>query len=268
MAHGYAYANALAGLAASAFTWSPSVTTNRSFLNDGEMAKQFELSTALDFYVVIDLGAPASLCGFALLNHNATSGQFLVIQGADDSGITTNVASVYSQALDSNAPTNKDHVALFSATGRRYWKIRILSGASISFKIGEIFGIYTSQLVSLTRKKIYGHGESEQYFINAAKSDTGWSRATFLAGPQRTKRLPFSDLTLTERRALLTMWRASYGGANPLLWIEDTTTPGTASTQECLWGRPSTSLDWSEDDYGVYSPSEISIESLGREAGS
>lgn len=274
MAHGYAYANSLAALGATAFTWTPSVTTNRGFVNDGEMAKRFELTSASDISVVIDLGAAVAMTGFALLNHSAVvdsgnlSTWLMEIKGADDSGITTNVATPFASYLHHYAPDDKDHVCLFASTTRRYWKLNWQGAVAVTLKVGEIYGIAASGLTTITRLKLYGHGESEQYFVNTAKSDTGWSRSTFLAGPQRTKRLPFSELTLAERREVMAMWRRSRGGSNPLLWIENATIPvPDGGAQQCLYGRMQPSVGWSEGDYNLYAPTEFTIESLGREVG-
>lgn len=271
MGHAYAYQNILSFLSASSFTWAAGTTTNRSFLNDGEMAKQFELASTTGHVVVIDLGAAFAMRGFALLNHNAAAdgGASLQIKGADDSGITSNVVTPYSlTALDTTEPAHKDHVALFSgAVTKRYWQLTIAAVGSFAFRLGEIYGMQSGTVVDLSRKKLYGHGETEEFFINKAESDVGWSRSTYLAGPRRTKRLPFADLTLSERREMMTMWRRARGGANPLLWIEDATSPGTAATQECLYGRMQPTVEWSESDFGLYAPAEFELTSLAREVG-
>lgn len=275
MSHAYATANALAGLAPSAFTWSTAGTTNRNYLTDGTMGKVADSGgSASVTSLFIDLGVATNMVGFALLNHSMSTwtAPVLEVAGADDLAFTTGVVVPKNPTTPNQvAPNQKDMVLLFPALSKRYWRLRFSDSVARTFSLGEVFGIAAAGLTTLTRVKTYGHGETEEYLLNTSMSKTGERRDTFLAGPIRTKHLPFSDARGTEKAELMAMWRACRGGALPLLWVEFITSftanAASAAEQECVFGKLQPSFSWTENDYNLFTVTSLELRSLGREVG-
>lgn len=272
MPHAYATANALSALGATAFTWSTGGTTNRGFLNDGridKVASSGGSSATTD--LTLDMGSATALVGFALLNHSmgTWTAPTVTVTGADDAAMTVNaVTAKAASSVPKTAPNHKDAVFTFPSVTKRYWRLRCVDSSARTLTMGEVYGL--ASLTSLTRLKTYGHGESEEYRLNSTESRTGEVRSTFLAGPLRTKRLPFADVRGTERDELLAMWRATRGGATPLLWVEalnSTASAAAAADMECLLGKLGPSLDWTERDYNLFDVTAFGLRSLGREVG-
>lgn len=270
MSHGYVTSNALAAVGPTAFTWSTGGTTNRGFLNDGRLDKVATSggsSSSTD--LVIDMGSATSLVGFAVLNHSMATWTVptITIAGADDASITTNVVTkLGGYAVAQSAPNHKDCVFVFSsASSRRYWLLRFMDSSSRTLSLGEVYGI--AAVTTLSRKKTYGHSETEEYRLNSIETQTGERRGTFLAGPIRTKKLPFADVQGSERDELMAMWRATYGGASPLLWLEDAGHTGVAREQECILGKLQPSFGWTERDYDLFDATALELRGLAREVG-
>lgn len=273
MSHGYAIANALSGLAASAFTWSSAYATNRDRLNDGVMDLAASGSAAAfgsGQTLGIDFGSATALAGFALLNHNLATGACTVkVEGADDVGFTVGVViAKAASTVTTTAPNQKDTVLQFPSATKRYWRLTFVHTGTKIVTLGELLALAT--IAALSRATIYGAGETERYVLNRNDSETGNLRSTFLAGPLRSKTLPFKDLSTSERNELLTMFRATKGGNANLLWvefIESTATAATAEGQECIWGKIAPTLSWTQDDYRLFTPGGLEITGLGREVG-
>lgn len=276
MSQGYAVGNALTGLAVGSFFWSTGYTTNRDRLNDGVMdslaASNGSAATSLKLW--FDMGAATALVGIALLNHNLNTGasMLIAIDAADDGAFSTNLVTVKapSQIASVLAPNQKDTVLQFPSVTRRWWRLTFAYSGSITITIGELQAL--SSITALSRTAAYGAGETERYVLNRNESRTGNIRSTFLAGPLRTKSLPFVDLVGTSQRdELMTMWRATKGGNANLLWIEfieSTATAATAAAQECLWGKLEPLMSWTQPDFNLYTPGGLTVTGLGREVGS
>lgn len=274
MTHAYATGNAASSLAATAFTWSTGATTDRDALNDGRMSKTCSStssgSSPID--LTIDFGTATALVGFALLNHSLASysGLTVSVTGADDAAMTVNaVTAKAASTLPTSAPVHKDAVLCFPSVTKRYWRLRFAYGSPpFTVVLGEVLAL--SSFTSLTRKKVYGWGESERYYTNTAESRTGETFTTFLAGPRRTKRLPFVDLSTSEKAEVMAMWRASRGGATNLLFVEDynsTADAAASSEMECLWGKLKPAMGWAEGDFSLFSPDALELTELGRQVG-
>lgn len=277
MAYCYATSNLLTGLAASAFTFSagPSDAT-RTRLNDTRMDSRFTASAGTSGQTcIIDMGAATALTGFALLNTNCAvqkADAAVRVRGATDAAITTSVVvAKAASTLNSAAPKNKDHVLQFASVSKRYWELTFTwTGTVTNFSIGELWA-FNAQ-TQLTRKSIYGGGESEE--IKNAQVDfySGNSRGYFLGGPVRELQLPFEDLTASQREELAILWRTVKNGAAPFLWMpsyEATATTAAVAEQEVVYGRLQVpTFKWVENDYLLYQPPELIIRSLGREIGS
>lgn len=274
MTHAYATGNAASSLAASAFTWSTGATTDRDALNDGRMSRKCSATSSASSPVdlTIDFGSATALVGFALLNHSLASysGATVLVTGADDAAMTVNaVTAKAASTVPTSAPAHKDVVLAFPSVTKRYWRLRFAYGSPpFTVQVGEVLAL--SAFTSLSRRKVYGWGESERYFVNTAESRTGETYSTFLAGPRRSKRLPFVDLSASEKAEVMAMWRASKGGATNLLFVEDynSTASAAASTEmECLFGKLKPAMGWTEGDYSLFSPEALELTELGREVG-
>lgn len=275
MTHAYATVNAASALAASAYTWSTAATTDRDALNDGRMSKVCTSgSTASTIDLTIDFGTATGLMGFALLSHTIgtsylTRGVTCEVSGADDAAQTVNaVTAKAATTINVTEPNHRDAVLTFPLVTKRYWRLRFAHTGTVAIVLGEVLAL--DGITSLTRRKVYGWGESEKYYANIAESRTGETHATFLAGPRRTRKLPFVDLSASEKAEVMAMFRATKGGVTPLLWIEDynsTASAATASEQECIWGRVQQSLGWTEGDFSLYGPEALELTSLGRVVG-
>lgn len=273
MSHGFATANALTGLAATAFTWSSAYTTGRDRLNDGVMdvpAAGSSIAQASGQTLVINLGSAQALVGIALLNHNLASGACTVrVRAATDAAITTGVVTAKAATtIVTGAPNQKDTVLQFPSVTKQYWELTFVHSGTKIVTIGEVLALAT--ITTLTRRKVYGNGETERYVNNRNESATGRVFSTFLGGPIRTKRLPFTLLSTSEKAEVMAMFRATLGGVTNLLWlelIESTATAATDAAQECLWGKLRESLEWSEGDFNLFDPGALELVGLGREVG-
>lgn len=281
MSEGYAITNALAGLAATAFTWSSGYTTGRDRLNDtlqDVLAAGSASAQASGQTLVIDFGSAVRLCGFALLNHNLGTGAVTVrVRSATDATITSNVTTdKAASTINTSAPYHKDTVLQFPAAApgaeRRYWELTFVHSGSKTLSIGEILAFSASGITTLSRATIYGAGESERYVQNRNESNTGSIHATFLSGPIRSKMLPFKDLVGTSQRdELMSMWRATQGGVTSLLYldlIESTAIAATATAQQCLWGKLQEEYGWTQGDFNLFDVTALKLTGLGREVGS
>lgn len=276
MSSGYGVTNLLAGLAATAFTWSSGFTTDRSKLNDGVMDEPGAGSSSAQASgqtLAFDLGSAVALGAIAILNHNLAVGACTVkVEAADDAGFTTNlVTAKAATTINTGAPYQKDTVLQFASVTKRYWRLVFVHTGSKTITIGELLALAFNAVTVLSRQTVYGAGESERYVQNRVVSDTGNARAIYLAGPIRTKRLPFKELKgKSQRDELTNMWRATRGGALNLLFIdliEQVATAGTSDGQACIWGKLQDELAWSESDFQVFDVDELVIVSLGREVG-
>ena len=274
MSHGYAVTNALTGFANSAFTWSSAYTSDRRRLIDGmldEIASSAASAQASGQTLVINMGSAVSLAGFALLNHNLSTGACTVrIRAADNAAISINVVTAKAATtIVTVAPNHKDTALQFPSVSKQYWELTFVHTGTKIVTIGELLAL--TAITTLSRTSIYGDGESERALLNMNTSGTGHQRSTFLGGPIRTKRRVFRDQSPSDRAELRAMWAAcTYGNSN-LLWIdfiESTATAATDDAQECLWGKIEPGFDWTQSDFRLFDPSQFTIVGQGREVGS
>ncbi len=274
--YAYAVTNLLTGLAAGDFTFSAGANdSTRSRLNDARMDKRYvNGSPTAALTLVIDLGSSRQTSGIAILNHNlgtAALAPTVRIRGATDAAITTSVVTAKAaSALNTSAPYQKDHVLQYTAITKRYLEVLIsFTGTATGLAIGELWA-FDAQTV-LSRRSIYGGGEEEE--IKSAQVDfyNGGARSSFLGGPLRSLTLPFADLTLSQRREMATMWRATRGPVTPFLFIESyeaTATAAAEAEQACIYGKMLNGVfTWKENDFLLYTPDDLLIRSLSREAG-
>lgn len=275
MGHAYTLGNKFSGLAATAFTWSTGATTDRLFLADGRIDKTCTSGLAASpITLAVDMNGSVggnTLVGLALLSHglyDLSDPVTVTIHTDDNSGFTTPTLAKAASTIPVTEPAHRDAVLLFPSTGERYVRLTFAGTGTIEVVLGELHGIYAT--LPLARRKSWGHGESEEYVTNNVRLSTGVDRRSFLAGPIRSKSLPFSDLTLTERNELLDMWRLTRGGTSDLLWIDEansTASAATAAEQDCILGKLQQSMNWTEPDFGLYSPASLELRSLARKAG-
>ena len=273
MSHAYATASLSASLADVAFTWSSAYATNRARLGDGlndVLAASASSAQASGQTLAINLGSAQAVVGIALLNHNLASGACTVLVEAGTDGVTFGTVAKAATTIVTTSPNHKDTVLQFPSATKQYWRLTFVHTGTKILTFGEVQVLGT--ITTLSRTTVYGAGESERYVLNRNEARSGAMRSTFVAGPIRTKQLPFKDLVGTaQRNELMGMWRATQGGNANLLWIdfvESTATAATAAAQECLWGKLSESLGWTQPDYALYDVDGLTLVGLGREVGS
>jgi hypothetical protein len=277
MSHGYAVGNLLSGLAAGAFTkWGVGAISGADGYNDGLQDRLVSTGAAVDpTRIVVDLGSARTVAAVAVLSHNMS--QYLLptfqVEAASDAGFTTTYVNCRSGPLPLTGPGTKDFVAQFPPVSRRYWRLSFqdTTPVAVTVSIGEL--LFMGSVVTLPRLKTYGWGESERYIMNRVESRTGNIRSTLLAGPIRSKTWPFVDQQgITQREALMSMWRACHGGNENLLWLESVdSSSGTWAANspgiECLWGKLQTSMGWKENDFNLFDVDALSLTGLGRAVG-
>jgi len=276
MAYGWTTTNALASLAASAMTWTAGPADDtRLYLRDRRMGKQYVCTAASSGNeFTFDLGSAQALKGIALLNHNLASfGGTVTCQvlAADDSGFTTNLVTAKNvTTLDFTRPHEKDFVVQFASVTRRWWKMLLTWTGTKTLKVGEVFAY--SSVTTLSRRDIYGKsGETREIRTVDVESDSLERTSYLLAGPRRSKRLSFSDLSESERQELEALFESSVGPVNPVLFVTDvneTATASSASEQDVLFAK--LDLDtfaYDFTDFGRYKPPDFVLRNLAREVG-
>ncbi len=277
----YAVTNLLSGLGVAAFTWSSGANdATRSRLVDGRMAEIYNNDggggAGSGLSVNIDLGAAVALSGFAILNGNAAvqkTDAAVKVDSSDDGSFGVGHIDHVKTATTLNpaAPYNKDHVLQFPlSTARRYWRLTwSFSGGVTNFQVGELFA-FASQ-VQLSRRAIYGDGETRNFKTVDVDFDNGNTRSYLKGGPIRGLSLPYTDLSRTQLEELYTLKAAVSGGARPFLWInsyEATAVAAAVAEQEVIYGKisaPEFSFTW--PDFELAQPNDVTIQSLGREIG-
>jgi len=273
MTVGYGVTNAAAGLSASAFTWS-TTGDNKSYLNDAAMDLQSSsTSGTTPINLDINFGSATSLSAIAVLGHNLASwsAPTITISAADNSSFTVNnVTAKSATTVTLTAPNNRDTLLQFPSVSRQYWRLAFNDGgATRTALIGEVLCLAT--ITSLTRSPAYGASETEEYVTNRAELRTGNVRSSYLAGPIRTLKLPFIDLSGTSQRdELMAMFRATRGGVSNLLWVFDvdsSASAGDADSQACVWGKVQQTMGWVEGDYRLYTVDGLELRQVGRVVG-
>jgi hypothetical protein len=269
----YATTNVLAGLAAANFTpGSGPADATRGYLNDSAMAAQYVFTAAAaGNTLVVDLGAPVTMIGFGILNHNLATmaSPGITILGADDAGFTTGVVMPFSPTtVPTTAPSQKEFCAIFNPTTKQYWKLTFGWTGTYALKLGELFAISAAVggLTTLSRGSVDGSGETETLLLNSEQMQTGNIKVAFLAGPIRSRHWKTVDFTAAQRDELLALWRAVKGPVTPFLWLEAAV---AGACNDCLFGR--LQLDafaWTWADYNLVQPPDFVLVSEGREVGS
>lgn len=279
MAHGYCVANALSGLAESAFSgFTPSVGA-KSYINDGRMGRRMTSATVLlgggpdrvvDIYV--DLGSAQSIASVAVLNHDMCGLPDARVEVWGSSDGITYPRYGYCASLPSAQADRKDMVLPVdpAAGAKRYWLVRLLTTATTNISIGELF--FSQTVTSLTRNGAYGSGEGAEIILASSQMQGGERRYAKFGGPLYERRYSFADWSVSELEQLRAMWTATNGPVTPLLWVDDveaTAGPATVSKMRCLYGHiQDARFDWVQDDFGVYQPPGLVLRSRAREMGS
>lgn len=282
-AHGYATSNLLSGLVAGAFTWSNGAVSNRAYVNDGRMDNRQVVgaSVASGINVIIDLGVTSIVRGVAILNSNAAvqkTDAAVLIEASSSATFAADVTvlKLATTLYSTDSPKNKDHVLQTANTALSKQYLRLTwtwTGNVTNFSIGELFAFVkpAATYPQLSRRSVYGSGETHDAKVAMSEMQYGGQRGVFLAGPLRQADLNWADLTATQRDELEALHSATYWGARPFLWIpsyEATAVAAAAAEQECIFGRlQRPSFRFTEPDFQLYTPDGFAIRSEGREAG-
>lgn len=273
MTYAYATVNLARGLAASAFTVAGGAAdATRSYLNDGRLDRQYPGNASNVSNIAVDLGSSQEVRGFAVLNHNLggfTSPSVSAVAANSSDFVTDYVVIKNSTTMVTTAPKNRDTVMQFAGgVSRRYWALNFAWTGTQTPRYGEVF-LYGAPTV-LTRGFTDGTGEAEEFITVAAAMRTGDMRTTFLAGPVRSIRLRAQDYTSSNNAELAAMWRASRGGAVPVLLIpsyDPSSAAATAAAQDVMLGRLGAEYSWAYSDFDLVQPPEMVLRSLGRAVG-
>lgn len=275
MTHAYVTANAAALLTATTAFYETSyfvTPAERPYLIDGRMDKQVTFQPDTATTILVDFGAAVSLTGWGILNHNLSDigGGTILIRAATDSAISTSVVTAKAvTTINPTAPRHRDVVLQFSAVSKRYWSIEVTQNVLSSLKIGELFPYVSA--TQLTRGYTDGSAEPEEIITVGAQMQFGEQREVFMAGPLRHKRMRFQDYTSANNAELMTMWRATRGPLDPLLWIESYEAVATAAAnaqQDCIYGKLQlNSYEAPFTDFDLVQPPELIIRQKGRGVG-
>lgn len=273
LVHAYCVANAFAGLPESSIVPSAGSSTNRGRMVDGRVDRQWDtgvIGASWTLTVVFDYGSAISLVGIAALNHNGTDALPITmrVRAADDAAISVGVVTPWA-AVNMRA-TNA--VAAFSATSKRYWEVRWVSGVTpTSFKIGELFAMATA--TQLSRHVVYGSGGEQLFKTNFAESPTGRLMGGKLSGPLKARHLVWEDLSAANLLELETMHAAANGNGRDLFWVEHWDPAGTSGLtadqrQECYYGRfLEDRLRHAVTDYDLYGGVQLTLREQTRGVG-
>jgi hypothetical protein len=273
----HAWATTRATINSSGITFPGGVSADRAFLLDGRLNRRISGTPGTSFNIDFDFGAATALVGFGVLNHNFCSlgTAAVTISGADDAAfsvglVVAKAASTFAPGRSPLDPRAKDHVFRFPGLSKRYWRLACSFGVSTTPIVGELFPMATASTFQLARTTIYGAGEAEEFMTSGLVLDSGDDRRRFIAGPIRSLKLPFQDLTLAQKDQLLSMWAATRGGSTPLLWVAQdnpTSVAATSAEQDCLFGLLGQEQGWSQPDFALYDTQALALKSLGREVG-
>ncbi len=277
MPSAYVVNNAAAGLnplTAFLSTGSYVDLTQRPFLIDGRMDKQVEFVSDYQAVVVFDFGGGILLRGWGVLNHNmagADSPQVL-IEGADNSTFSTNLVTAKAASnVNQVVPRHRDAVFQFATINRRYWRLTFSFGIPFAFRLGELIPYQSTDVIQLSRGYTDGSSEPEEILSVGVQMMYGERRDVFLGGPMRHKRMRFQDYTAAQNAELMTMWRATKGPVNPLLWIESyeaVATAAAAAQQNCIYGKLDLqTFEAPYTDFDLVQPNELIIRQKGRGVG-
>ena len=277
MAHGYCVANAFSGLSSSAFSEStaPSNTATRAYYNDGRLGRVVVAASSVTSQEwMVALTGATSLVGVALLNHNLYSldpTATVSVVAADDSGFSSGVVTAKSASpLPSAMSDRKDLVLAFPAVNKRYWKIAASWSVAGKPSAGELFGI--ASITSLSRFGAWGSGEAKEVVVASQRTQSGDLRVSALGGPIHERRYSFADWSAAELQELEALWYATRGPVTPLLWIDSvdaaSSSAATVDDMRCVYGRiQDARFEWTQDDFGIFQPPGMVIQSRGREMG-
>lgn len=277
--HLYAVGSLSAELAAASMTWSSGYTTNRARINDGlvdQITYGSSTPQASGQTLTFDFGVSTQPGGVAILNHNLGVGACSVnIQYYD--GTWHDAMDVSSVTVNTVAPNNKDSFFfLNNADAGDQWRIVFNHTGTKTISLGEVFftaSNTTSVTEVLNRRITYGSGLSERFIVNRVESSTGHLRSTYLAGPIQTMNFSFKDLSESDRKEVMDMWRATYGGAKNILFVEKCytglalTTTEKTDMQVCIFGKMQEELGWTQDDYSLYGVTGMTIIGQGKGVG-
>lgn len=273
MTHAYVTANAASLLAASAFTGTGlTADDTRLRLIDGRMDKQVTFTAGTSPGVIIDFGTAVTLRGIAVLNHNLADigGGYFTVFAADAIDMVTGLVTPKATTLaNSTAPKHRDTVLQFASVTKRYWNVYVSLNVSNPLKIGELLPYVSA--TQLTRGYTDGSSEPEEILSVGAQMQFGEQRDVFMAGPMRHKRMRFQDYTSANNAELMTMWRATRGPVDPLLWIESyeaTATAAANAQQDCIYGKLQlNTFEAPFTDYDLVQPPELLLRQKGRGIG-
>lgn len=275
--HAYSYTNLLRslGLTTANFTASAAAGANLAHLFDDRMDKVFSFAAGASQSIVVDLGSAQTLECIAVLNSNLcrlAGTPAIEIRASSDNFVTDDTAVKAASSVPGFATYGdtraKDVVLQFPATTKRYWKVLFTWGASGTLTVGEL---WFGTLTPLARAIVYGHEATERIKKTSFESHTGEVRSAFVSGPIRGRVLGWKELSTTQGKELMAMWRFTKGGCLSMLWVErfeETATAATEATMECLFGHiVGAEQRLREIDFGLFDPDVVELRSFAREVG-
>lgn len=176
-------------------------------------------STADNQQLAIDFGAAVSIGALAIANHNftsITSDGSISLQGADDSGFTTNVTTPTSSLKSASDP----YVFTFTAVSRRYWRIFFAStiGVTPAPRLGSFF--LSAGLIFPTTYEFGGRRGAPRFQTSFSRNLDGSKRGAQAFGGSKVFEIQFRFFNDTVRSSYINFLGTVRGELRPFYFAD------------------------------------------------
>lgn len=256
------------------------ITSNKTMGSGGAAALQDSRrdvlcaieSTTSPLQLNLDLGSAKTLKGLALLNLYATAALSVEIFSANASNYSDATSRFASTALPATWPDSENVYMRPTQVSARYWRIQLTWSGSAEVNLGEL--VATSVETTLSRDYGLGDGDAPAVPMTEFTSRSGLLVREALGGPRRNRTFTFSMLTRAQLNEIQKMWFAGAAGSRPILFVDTIGTAGdptqltdtAVQASRCIAGLLEPSLPWTQVDFRIYSPSQLTLTELAPDA--
>lgn len=191
-------------------------------------------------YLTLGLGEARDVSCVALLNDDFGAQAVTVsaeVQGSVDAAFTSPVSLKSASALAATTHRRVNHALCYPSASYRWLRLKLTFSGTLTLRCGEVF---VGLLTVLPRPLALQGLERLSYAMNSIEMRQGERRTKALSGPYRTRQIRVEDASSSDKEAFRAMFRASLGGARPLLYVPSlvsSTASATDAEQDCLFGR-------------------------------